>query len=56
MNLKKDKNELVCRTETDSQTIKLLVIKGRGRDGLGFWDWHMHSVVYGMTGQQGPAV
>ena len=27
-----------------------------GRDGLGVWDWHMHTEVYGMTGQQGPAV
>ena len=26
------------------------------RDGLGVWEWHMHTEVYGMTGQQGPAV
>ena len=25
-------------------------------DGLGLWDWHMHTEVYGMTGQKGPAV
>ena len=25
------------------------------RDGLGVWVWHMHIVVYGMDGQQGPA-
>ena len=25
-------------------------------DGLGALDWHLHTVVYGMTGQQGPAV
>ena len=30
-----------------------MVTKG-GR--LGIWDWHMHTVVYGMNGQQGPAV
>ena len=29
---------------------------GGGRDGLGVWDWHMHTEVYGMTGQQGPAI
>ena len=26
------------------------------RDGLGVQDWHMHTVVHGMTGQWGPAV
>ena len=26
------------------------------RDGLGVWDWPMHTVVYGMTAQWGPAV
>ena len=26
------------------------------REGLGIWDWHMHTAVYGMTGQLGPAV
>ena len=29
---------------------------GSGRDGLGVWDWHMHTKAYGMTGQWGPAV
>ena len=49
----------MCRTETDSESeYKLMVTKG-GRewgDGLGVWDWHLHTVVYGMTGQRGPAV
>ena len=27
-----------------------------GRDGQGVWDCHMHTEVYGMTGQWGPAV
>ena len=26
------------------------------RDDLGVWDWHMHSVLYRMTGQWGTAV
>ena len=29
---------------------------GRGMDGLRVWDWHMHTKVYGTTGQEGPAV
>ena len=29
---------------------------GRGRDGLGVWDWHMHSKVCGMDGQWEAAV
>ena len=36
---KKDTNELICRTEIDSQTEKLMITKGdrwcRRRDGLG---------------------
>ena len=39
---------------------KLIVTKkdkcGGGRNGLGAFDWHIHTVVYGMTGQQGSAV
>ena len=40
-NLKKGYNELLCRTETDSDFEKLVVTKGdrlRERDGLGVWD------------------
>ena len=38
---------------------KLMVTKGDrwiGRDRLGVWDWHIHTEVYGMIGQLGPAV
>ena len=28
---------------------------GSGRDGLGIWDWHMNTQIYGMIGQWGPA-
>ena len=31
-------------------------IGGWRGDGLEVWDWHMHTEVYGMTGQRGPAV
>ena len=59
-NLKKDTNELIYKSDTDSQTSKtnlwLPKGEGEGRDKLGVWDWHMHVIVYGMDGQQGPAV
>ena len=29
---------------------------GGGMDGLEVWDWHMHTELYGITGQRGPAV
>ena len=50
----------MCRTETDSQTLKNLWLpKGAGGgsgDRLGVWDWHMHTALYGMIGKWGPAV
>ena len=33
-----------------------MVTKRDRRDGLGVWDWHVYTEVYGMIGQQGPAV
>ena len=29
--------------------------KTGGRDRLGVWDWHNHTIIYGMDGQWGPA-
>ena len=29
---------------------------GVGKDRLEVWDWHMHTEVYGMTGQWEPAI
>ena len=58
-NLKKDTNELICRTETDSQTSELTYGYPRGGvEGyeLGGWDWHRHTLVYGTIDQWGPAV
>ena len=56
--IRKDTNELICRAETDFQTLKNLWLpKGTGVwDRLGVWDWHMHTNVYGMICQWGPAV
>ena len=55
---REDTNELFCRTETVSQTLKNLRLPRRtgGEVGLGVWDWHMHTEVYGVIGQQKPAV
>ena len=58
---KKDKNELICRTESDSQSLKTYGYQSRhveyGEIGWGRdWNWHMHTEGYGMTGQLGPAV
>ena len=49
---KNDINEPIYKIETDSKTLKtkLGLPKGTGMD------WHMHTVVYGMTGQRGPVV
>ena len=56
---REDTNERVHGTETDSQPWKTGWVPKEpspGQEGLGVWDWHMHTEVYGMTGQQGPAV
>ena len=38
-NLKKGQNELLCRTDTDPQTLKkCMVSKGDSLDVLGLWD------------------
>ena len=54
-------NELICRTEIDSQTLKNIWLpKGTGgrvgKEGLKVCDLHMHNEIYGMIGQLGPAV
>ena len=55
-----DTKELIYKTETDSQTLKTNLWLPKGKcgagDGLRVWDWHMHTVVYGMNGQQGPTI
>ena len=58
-NLKIDTNELIYRTETDSQTQKtnLWLPKGKGgRDKLGVWGQQIHTTVYKIDKQQGPTV
>ena len=51
-NLKKknNTNELIYKTETDSQTerMNLWLPEGKGgrRDRLGVWDWHVHTAIF----------
>ena len=52
--LKNDKNEFIFRRETNSQTLKNLWLPKGTR--LGAWNWHKHTVVYGMIGQWEPDV
>ena len=57
---KNDTNEVVYKTETDSQTSKtnLQLPKGKGgwTDRLGVWDWHIHTTIFKTDNQQGPTV
>ena len=60
-NLKKnDTNELIYKTELDSQTQKrnlwLPQGKGGGRDKLGIQDEQKHSIMHKIDKQQGPTV
>ena len=52
---KNDINEVICKIETGSQTLKQIYgyQSGQvgGRDGQGVWNWDMNTEVYGMTGQ-----
>ena len=59
-NLKYDTNELIYKTETDSQTQKtnlwLPKGKGGGRDKLEVWDQQIQTTIYKIDKQQGPTV
>ena len=56
---KNDTNELIYKTEIDSQTQKanLWLPKGKqGRDKLGVWDLNIHTTIYKIDNQQEPTV
>ena len=58
---KNDTDELIYKTETDSQTqrMNLMVagVKDRGRrDSQGIWDQEVHTAIFKMDNQQGPTV
>ena len=51
-------NKIICKTETDTQTLKAdLWLPGMGnlgeRDKLGVWDQHIHTFAYKIDNQQG---
>ena len=57
--LKYDTNELIYKTETDSQTQRTDLWLPGGRGGeveLGVWDQQMQTNTYRMHKQQGPTV
>ena len=51
---KKDTNDLICRTETDSQILKTNFSLPKWTSWVEgwpeVWDWHIHTLVYEMTG------
>ena len=59
-NFKNDTNELIYKTETDSQIQRtnLQLLKRKvgwcGRDKLGVWDWQMPATVYKIDEQGAP--
>ena len=59
---KRNTNDLICRTETEQthRLRNLWLLKGTGwvlgKGELRIKDWHIHTEVYGMTGQWVPAV
>ena len=57
-NLKNGTDELIYKTETDSQTQKTnMVMEGEaGRDILGDWDQQIQTTIYKIDKQQGPTV
>ena len=59
-NVKNDTDELIYKTERDSQTQKtnlwLPKGKGKGRDKLGVWDQQIQATIYKIDKQQGPSV
>ena len=59
-NLKKDTNEVIYKTETDSQTQKTNYGCQRGKVGmenkLGVWDCHIHTSISKIDNQKGPTV
>ena len=53
-------SELIFRTETDSQVFKtnlwFLKETAMWRDRLEVWDWHMHTIVYGIISNREPFI
>ena len=54
--LKEKGRALEPSIDTYSSAAKTTQLEGWVGDGLGVWYWHMHTELYGMTGQHRPAV
>ena len=54
-NLEMDKNDLIYKTEVDSQTQKTTYGYQRewGREKLGVWNEHIHTTIYKIDKQKG---
>ena len=55
-NLKNNTNELIHKTEMDSQTQKKTYGSPREKAGEGVWDQQIHTTIYKTDKQQGPTV
>ena len=60
--LKYDTNQHIYKTKTNSQIQRTDlwlaggVEWGKGRKGLGVWDWQIPTIIYGMDKQQSPMI
>ena len=45
-NLKYDTNELIYKTDSQTQKTNLWLPKGKGKDKLGVWDWQIQTTIY----------
>ena len=54
-NPKNDTNEFICKTDLDSQTLRmnswLIGQRGKGRKRVGVWDLHVHIAIYKLDNQ-----
>ena len=53
-NLKNNTNELILKTDSQTQSRNLCLPEGYKR--LGVWDWHVHTAIFKVHKQQGPTV
>ena len=51
-----DANELIYKTERDSQTQKMNMWLPGGRDSQAVWEGYVHTAIFKMVNQQGPII
>ena len=47
-------NELIYKTERDSQTQKMNILLPGGKGQLGVWEGYVHTAIFKMVNQQEP--